>query len=88
MPLSDSRIDQYTRDTLQLSQRGTVATWLTETRKLWTFRVVLFFIDIGFALTKIRQFWVKLVRGKDEGFEDLLQQQFNQMAREEFGMEL
>jgi aarF domain-containing kinase len=39
-------------------------------------------------MSKIRQYWLKVVRGKEEGFEDLLQRQVSQMAREEFGMEL
>lgn len=81
-------IDQYTRDTLQIQPSNRLATWLNEKRKLWTFKVVLFFIDIGFVLSKVRQLWLKVVRGKEEGFEDLLQQQVSQMAREEFGMEL
>jgi aarF domain-containing kinase len=65
-----------------------VGTWLSEKRKLWTFKIVLFFIDIGFVLTKVRQIWLRVTKGKEEGFEDLLQQQVSQMAREEFGMEL
>lgn len=84
----DASIDKYTRDTLQIESSNRLRTWFNEKRKLWTFQVVLFFIDVGFVLTKVRQVWLRVVRGREEGFEDLLQQQVNQMAREEFGMEL
>lgn len=73
---------------MQIKPTNWLQTYLNEKRKLWTFKVVLFFIDIGFVLSKVRQLWLKVVRGKEEGFEDLLQQQVSQMAREEFGMEL
>ena len=82
-------LDARTLATLQIDSTGhPLLTWLAETRKLWTFKIVLIFIDAGFILSKIRQVWVRLVRGKEEGFEDLLQQQVSQMAKEEFGMEL
>lgn len=85
---TDHLLDQYTRDTLRLDKTNSVRTWLEEKRKLWTFQIVLVFIDIGFILTKVRQYWLKAFKGRDEGFEDLLQRQMSQMAREEFGMEL
>lgn len=84
----ETELDENTKETLQLSGRGSLGTWLDEKRKLWTFKVVLVFIDIGFLLTKVRQVWIRLIYGKEEGFEDLLQQQVAQMAKEEFGMEL
>jgi aarF domain-containing kinase len=65
-----------------------LSTWFSEKRKIWTFKIVLIFIDFGFIVSKIRQVWLRLVKGKEEGFEDLLQQQVSQMAKEEFGMEL
>lgn len=71
-----------------MDKSSRLSTWLSETRKLWTFKVVLIFIDIGFYLTKVRQYWIKFVSGREEGFEDLLQQQVSQMAKDEFGVEL
>ena len=85
---ASSALDPITQDTLQLRHSNALSTWLSETRKIWTFKLVLVFIDLGFLLSKIRQTWIRLVHGKEEGFEDLLQQQVSQMAKEEFGMEL
>jgi len=85
---ANNQLDDLTKQTLQLQNRSALRTWLDEKRKLWTFKIVLVVIDIGFLLSKVRQAWVKLVYGKEEGFEDLLQQQVSQMAKEEFGMDL
>lgn len=49
--------------------------WLREKLQQWLFRMVLLVIDVGFWLSKIRQAWVRLVYGKTEGFEDLLEKQ-------------
>lgn len=81
-------LDDRTRDTLHLSNRTSLSIWLEEKRKLWTFKLVLIFIDFGFILSKIRQVWVRYVTGKEEGFEDLLQQQVSEMAKTEFGVEM
>lgn len=55
------------------------------------FTVALFAIDVTFALNQFRS-WVLagLLRGgkKGEGFEDVLQRQVSNMAREEFGVEI
>ncbi|KAL7008769.1 hypothetical protein EMMF5_001515 [Cystobasidiomycetes sp. EMM_F5] len=83
-----SGIDQFTRDTLLYTNRTPFSLWLAEKRKIWTFKIVLVFIDFGFLLTKVRQVWIRLVQGKEEGFEDLLQQQVSRMARDEFGVEI
>ena len=86
--IAQDGLDASTRETLNLKHSSALGTWLSETRKIWTFKLVLVFIDLGFFLSKIRQAWIRLVHGKEEGFEDLLQQQVSQMAKEEFGMEL
>ncbi|KAK4049505.1 hypothetical protein OIO90_005456 [Microbotryomycetes sp. JL221] len=46
------------------------------------FRLVLWAIDIGFAFTQFKQWLVEMFGGKSEGFEDLLQRQVTEMARE------
>lgn len=87
-PNNTNTLDQRTLDTLHLAGRSPFSIWLEEKRKLWTFKIVLIFIDFGFILSKIRQVWVRYVSGKEEGFEDLLQQQVSQMAKDEFGVEI
>lgn len=87
-PTSDL-LDERTRSTLQLtSDRSALSIWLGEKRKLWTFKIVLVFIDLGFVLSKVRQYWIRFTTGREEGFEDLLQRQITQMARDEFGVEV
>ncbi|SCV72202.1 BQ2448_4896 [Microbotryum intermedium] len=64
-------------------------TFAIETFRSLIFRVVLLFVDVGFALTQARQWFFKVVMKKDdEGFEDLLQRQISKMAKDEFGVDL
>ncbi|KAH9824856.1 ABC1 family-domain-containing protein [Melampsora americana] len=64
--------------------------WLKHLTRLWTFQIALVFVDLGFLFTRIRQWWLRDVRGKrrGEGFEDLLQRQIETLAKEEFGITL
>ncbi|GAA5856773.1 hypothetical protein JCM8547_008835 [Rhodosporidiobolus lusitaniae] len=64
--------------------------YLSETLRLAVFKVVLFAVDVGFVLTRVRA-WVLEKTGRmkrGEGMEDLLQRQVTDMARAEFGVEL
>ncbi|KAK4701819.1 hypothetical protein P7C70_g4411, partial [Phenoliferia sp. Uapishka_3] len=63
--------------------------FIRERAQLLLFRVALLTIDFGFFLTQVRQ-WVLAKTGskKDEGFEDVLQRQVTELAKNEFGVEL
>ncbi|GAA97842.1 uncharacterized protein L969DRAFT_52271 [Mixia osmundae IAM 14324] len=63
-------------------------TYANEKLRLWRFRLALVVIDIGFLLTKVRQWSYGAVRGKQEGFEDLLARQVKDMAADTFGVEI
>ncbi|KDE09314.1 ABC1 atypical protein kinase [Microbotryum lychnidis-dioicae p1A1 Lamole] len=79
---------QSLRRSLTLKNVG-LKTYAVETFRSLLFRVVLLFVDVGFALTQARQWFFKVVMKKDhEGFEDLLQRQISKMAKDEFGVEL
>lgn len=59
-----------------------------EKARLLLFRVVLFAIDIGFALTQARRWVLANVFGrKADGFEDILQRQVQELASD-YGVEL
>lgn len=66
--------------------------WFDNLIKVWTFRSVLMLVDFGFFLTQVRQWWLKDSRHqkarRGEGFEDLLQRQLENLAKEEFGVTL
>ncbi|EGF99410.1 uncharacterized protein MELLADRAFT_94662 [Melampsora larici-populina 98AG31] len=64
--------------------------WIKHLARVWTFQITLVFVDLGFLLTRIRQWWLRDVRGKRkrEGFEDLLQRKIEILAKEEFGITL
>ncbi|KAG0144455.1 hypothetical protein CROQUDRAFT_660017 [Cronartium quercuum f. sp. fusiforme G11] len=64
--------------------------WLRHLVHVWTFRLALIFVDLGFFLSQIRQWWLNDVRGDKggQGFEDLLQRQIENLAKEEFGITL
>ncbi|PLW34527.1 hypothetical protein PCANC_19231 [Puccinia coronata f. sp. avenae] len=83
------------------SVRSVVSGWVDGVVKLWKFRAMLMLVDVGFFLTQVRQWWlVRFVRRPSdqagrprrtsprEGFEDLLQRQLEDMAKEEFGVSL
>ncbi|GAA5996651.1 ABC1 kinase family protein [Rhodotorula paludigena] len=63
-------------------------TYAIEKARLVIFRVVLFFVDVGFVVTRIRSVIQEWFGRKSEGLEDLLQRQVTDMARQEFGVEL
>lgn len=69
-------------------RRFSIADWLSETRKIWTLKIVLVFIDFGFVLSKVRQWYIRVVTGREEGFEDLLQASIAKMAKDEYGVEI
>lgn len=57
--------------------------------QLVLFRLTLFVIDVGFLFTRARQWFLETFgRKADQGFEDVLQRQVTEMARNEFGIEL
>ncbi|KAH9450403.1 hypothetical protein MJO29_014533 [Puccinia striiformis f. sp. tritici] len=75
--------------------------WVEGIVKLWKFRTVLILVDIGFFFTQVRQWWLTQVIGdtldsnrnrnnkkSQEGFEDILQRQLENLAKEEFGVTL
>ncbi|GAA5910016.1 ABC1 kinase family protein [Sporobolomyces salmoneus] len=70
-----------------LTQIG-LKTYAIEKVRLVIFRVVLFAVDIGFQITRLRSWITERMGGKGEGLEDLLQRQVTDMARNEFGVEL
>ena len=63
--------------------------FLYSTAQNLLFRVVLFVVDIGFALTQARQ-WLFQVFGskRKEDFESILQRQVTEMAKNEFGVDI
>lgn len=62
--------------------------WLREQRDVLTFQLALGLIDLGFYTVKLTS-WVKALFGvKDEGLEEVLQRQFNSLAKEELGVDL
>lgn len=83
---------------------GVVWQWVVEVVKLWKFRTMLVLVDVGFFLTQVRQWWIvhlgrsaaasggggaaSSLHTAREGFEDLLQRQLQDMAKEEFGVSL
>ena len=69
-------------------RRFSIADWLSETRKIWTLKIVLVFIDFGFVISKVRQWYIRVVTGREEGFEDLLQASIAKMAKDEYGVEI
>lgn len=76
---------------LSLRHPSSIRPFLWEKTQLLIFRVALFAIDVGFLITQVRQWVIERTRlgdGKGEGFEDILQRQVANMAREEFGVEL
>lgn len=53
------------------------------------FRIVLFVVDVGFALTQARQWLFKVFGSKrQEDFESILQRQVTEMAKNEFGVDI
>ncbi|GAA5939292.1 ABC1 kinase family protein [Sporobolomyces koalae] len=75
-------------DSRTLSKIG-LKSYAVETLRLVIFRVVLFAVDAGFQFTRLRSWFIeKVLGGKGEGLEDLLQRQVTDMARNEFGVEL
>lgn len=82
---------------LQLSQ-GTstdlvrsigLSSFVKEKLQLVVFKLTLFVIDVGFLLTRARQWFLEtLGRKADQGFEDVLQRQVTEMAKKEFGVDI
>lgn len=63
--------------------------FVLEQARLVLFKVVLVFVDIGFAFTQVRQYLYKVFgSNRKEGFEDILQRQVTELARDELGVEL
>ncbi|MBW0493179.1 hypothetical protein O181_032894 [Austropuccinia psidii MF-1] len=64
--------------------------WMVNFVHVWTLKLTLFFVDLGFLITQVRQWWLKAVRRqtRGEGFEDLLEHQLENFAKEEFGVSL
>lgn len=62
--------------------------WLREQRDVLTFQLALGLIDVGFYTVKLSA-WVKALFGvQNEGLEEVLQRQFNSLAKEELGVDL
>ncbi|KAM0752758.1 ABC1-domain-containing protein [Meredithblackwellia eburnea MCA 4105] len=68
---------------------GGILPWVKERMRLVVFRTVLLAVDVGFWVTRWRQWLLERVWGRNnEGFEDVLQRQVSEMARNEYGIEL
>ncbi|KNF03178.1 Atypical/ABC1 protein kinase [Puccinia striiformis f. sp. tritici PST-78] len=70
--------------------------WVEGIVKLWKFRTILILVDIGFFFTQVKhsiddhQLYMSDSGGSlnQEGFEDILQRQLENLAKEEFGVAL
>ncbi|GAA6034088.1 hypothetical protein JCM8097_000689 [Rhodosporidiobolus ruineniae] len=74
--------------TQSLLHPSTLKTYLAESFRLAVFRVVLFAVDVGFVITRLRAWVMEWTGRKGEGLEDLLQKQVTDMAEREFGVKL
>ncbi|GAA5988452.1 hypothetical protein JCM11641_005348 [Rhodosporidiobolus odoratus] len=79
-----SRSSPPARSLLQIGLKP----YLADKFRLAVFKVVLFAVDVGFFVTRVRAWFMERLGGRGEGLEDLLQKQVTDMARKEFGVEL